>query len=144
MEQINAERLKSPDLLSHEEIEQLLPHLDEYIQWAKQVQEYALGQALQGEKYAGFKVVAGRSNRTLSDEDKVVDTLLGEGYDESMIFERKLATLTKLESLLGKKKFASLLGNLVIKPVGKPALVSEDDERPEYELPSSAADDFAD
>lgn len=142
MEQIKTEKLVSPDLMSHEEIEQLLPCLDEIIGWAKQVQEFALNQALQGEKYEGFKVVAGRSVRKFEDEDKVADTLIGEGYEESMIFERKLATITKLEALIGKKKFATLLGNLVVKPLGKPTLAPDTDDRPEYEATSSAADDF--
>lgn len=142
MEQIKTEKLVSPDLMSHEEIEKLLPCLDELIGWAKQVQEFALNQALQGEKYEGFKVVAGRSVRKFEDEDKVADTLIGEGYEESMIFERKLATITKLEALVGKKKFATLLGGLVVKPLGKPTLVPDSDDRPEYEAASSAADDF--
>lgn len=142
MEQIKTEKLVSPDLMSHEEIEKLLPCLDELIGWAKQVQEFALNQALQGEKYGGFKVVAGRSVRKFEDEDKVADTLIGEGYEESMIFERKLATITKLEALVGKKKFATLLGGLVVKPLGRPTLVPDSDDRPEYEAASSAADDF--
>lgn len=142
MEQIKTDKLVSPDLMSHEEIEQLLPCLDELIGWAKQVQEYALKQALQGEKYKGFKVVAGRSVRKFEDEDKAADVLIGEGYDEAMIYERKLASITRLEALVGKKKFTELLGGLVVKPLGKPTLVPESDGRPEYEAASSAADDF--
>ena len=142
MEQIKTEKLVRPDLMSHEEIEKLLPCLDELIGWAKQVQEFALNQALQGKKYEGFKVVVGRSVRKFEDEDKVADTLIGEGYEEPMIFERKLATITKLEALVGKKKFAKLLGGLVVKPLGKPTLVPDSDDRPEYEAASSAADDF--
>lgn len=144
MKQIKIDNLTNPDLLSHEEIEQLLPTLDGLIGWAKQVQEYALNQALRGEKFEGFKVVAGRSIRKFEDEDKVADTLIGEGYDESMIYERKLATITKLETLVGKKRFTALLGSLIIKPVGKPTLVPESDDRPEYETASTAADDFRD
>lgn len=144
MDKIQTNKLTSPDLMSHEEIAELLPSLEELISWAKQVQEYALNQALLGEKFEGFKVVAGRSIRKFQDEDTVADTLLGEGYEESMIYERKLCTITKLEALLGKKKFGSILGNLVVKPLGKPALVSDDDERPEYEIETSASDDFKD
>jgi hypothetical protein len=42
---------------------------------------------------------------------------------------------------LGKKKFTELLGDLVVKPAGKPTLVLEEDKRPA--ITSSASDDFS-
>lgn len=56
------------------------------------------------------------------------------------IFERKLKTITALEKQLGKRRFGELLGDLVIKPPGKPALVPETDKRPALAL--SAAEEF--
>ncbi|MDU5248264.1 MAG: DUF2800 domain-containing protein, partial [Varibaculum cambriense] len=56
------------------------------------------------------------------------------------IFEKKLKTITALEKQLGKKRFGELLGELVIKPPGKPALVPETDKRPALAL--SAAEEF--
>jgi hypothetical protein len=50
------------------------------------------------------------------------------GYDP---FERKLLTITAMEKLLGKKNFEALLGDMVVKPSGKPMLVSRSDKRPE-------------
>lgn len=135
--------LQSPDLLSKEQIEALLPHLDLIIGWAKQVQEYALEQALNGTKYEGFKVVAGRAVRKFTDTEKVVNALVAEGYDESVIYERSLKTLTQIESLVGKKNFTVLLGTYVDVPQGKPTLVPESDKRPELAV-TSAASDFAD
>lgn len=44
-----------------------------------------------------------------------------------------------MTSLLGKKKFEELLGGLVAKPPGKPALVPESDKRPAL---NTAKDDF--
>jgi hypothetical protein len=132
----------SADLLSKEQIEALLPKLDGIISWAKQVQEYALEQALKGEQYNGFKVVAGRSNRTFTNPDMVVDRLIGEGYDEELLYERKLKTLTQLEALVGKKNFEPLMGELIIKPAGKPALVPESDKRPAFTPDAAAAAEF--
>lgn len=139
---LNSNSLTSPELLSKEEIEALLPELDNIISWAKQIQEYALEQALKGEKYAGFKVVAGRSVRTFKDADAVIDRLTTEGYDADLLFERKMKTLTQIEALVGKKKFESLLGDLVEKPLGKPVLVPETDKRPAYTPDAAAAADF--
>ena len=50
------------------------------------------------------------------------------GYDP---FERKLLTITAMEKLLGKKNFEALLGDMVVKPSGKPTLVLRSDKRPE-------------
>ena len=41
--------------------------------------------------------------------------------------------------MMGKKKFEEILGDLVIKPAGKPVLVTEDDKRPPI---NSAKEDF--
>ena len=42
-------------------------------------------------------------------------------------------------SLLGKKQFNELLGDLVVMPAGKPTLVPESDKRPAI---NTAIDDF--
>ena len=87
-------------------------------------------------KYAGFKVVEGRSNRKYTDEDAVADTVKKAGFDP---YEPKLLGITAMEKLLGKKKFAEILKGLVEKPQGKPALVPESDKRPEM---NTAQEDF--
>lgn len=136
--------LTSPDLLTDEQIEALLPELDGIISWAKQVQDYALNQALSGKKYEGYKVVEGKSNRKWKDESKVADTLEVEGYDSDIIYEKKLKGISAMESLLGKKDFQRILGLLVEKPAGKPTLVPESDKRPAYNVTEQAAADFKD
>lgn len=142
--QISAGALPAADILTNEQITTLLPHLDNLISWAKQVQDYALKKALEGVKFEGYKVVAGKSNRKFKDEDAVAELLLGEGYDENIIYEKKLATLSKIETLVGKKKFPTLMGDLVVKPLGRPCMVLETDPREEYTPEASAADDFKD
>ena len=42
---------------------------------------------------------------------------------------------------MGKKQFSEILGDLVVKPEGKPTLVPLSDKRPELQI-STAADDF--
>lgn len=130
-----------PDTLEDAEIAAILEKADELAAWAADVKEFALQQALGGVRYAGFKVVEGRSNRKYTDEDAVADTVKKAGYDP---YEPKLLGITAMEKLLGKKQFAKLLSGLVEKPQGKPALVPESDKRQEMNIDkaASAAEDF--
>ena len=122
-------------------MEELLPMLDEIQAWAKDVQEYALQQALQGEKYNGWKVVEGRSNRKITNEEGLIEALKKGGYKKKQIFKQpELETITNLEKLMGKKRFKELSEGFIEKPPGKPALVEESDKRPEW---NSAVTDFA-
>ena len=127
-----------PDTLDEIEIAAILPKIDQLISWGNDLKDYALIQAQSGTHYEGFKVVEGRSNRKYSDEYVVAETVVAAGYDP---YEKKLLGITAMSSLLGKKKFDELLGSLVYKPPGKPALVPESDKRPAL---NTAADDFND
>lgn len=129
---------KKPPLLENSEIEEILPKLDQMTSWAEDIKAYALGMALSGHKWKGWKVVEGRSIRKYKDEKLVASTVASEGYDP---FEKKLLGITEMQKLLGKTKFEEILGGLVIKPQGKPALVKESDKRPEF-MPATA--DFVD
>lgn len=70
-----------PATLEDDEIAAILVKADELAAWAADVKEFALQQALSGVKYAGFKVVEGRSNRKYTDEDAVADTVKKAGFD---------------------------------------------------------------
>lgn len=125
-----------PPLLSDEEIEKVLTQVDQLVSWANDVKEFALDQAIGGKHWTGFKLVEGRSNRKYTDDEAVAKTVLEAGYDP---YEQKLKGVTAMTSLLGKKRFTELLGDLIEKPQGKPTLVPESDKRPEM---TTAADDF--
>jgi len=132
-----------PDELEHDEISGILEKAKELQKWAADIEKYALEQAEQhGTKFPGWKLVEGRSNRKYTDETAVFETLTTEGYEEDRIAPRKLLTLSNLEKTIGKKQFGDLLGDLVIKPAGKPTLVPESDKRPELNSTDSAAADF--
>ena len=125
-----------PATLEDEEIAAILAKADELSAWAADVKEYALQQALSGVEYDGWKVVEGRSNRKYTDEDAAADAVTAAGYDP---YEKKVLGITAMEKMLGKKKFAELLGGLVEKPQGKPVLVPLTDKRPPM---NTAAEDF--
>lgn len=134
---------KKPALLTDEEIGEVLRQADELQKWVADVSAYALEQALAGKQYDGWKLVEGRSIRKYADEIKVADTLKAAGYDEALLYERKLNGITNMEKLVGKKKLTELLGNLLVKPAGKPVLVPESDKREAINTTEAAKTDFA-
>ena len=125
-----------PATLDHDEIAAILIKADELVSWVSDVKEYALKEALNGAKYEGFKLVAGRSNRKYTDETAAADLVIAAGKDP---YEKKLLGITAMTALLGKKAFEDILGGLTYKPPGKPVLVTADDKRPEF---NSAYEDF--
>lgn len=132
-----------PELLSDEEIGEILRKADQLANWVTDITEYALEEALKGKKWDGWKLVEGRSNRKYLDEIKVADTLKSAGYDETIIYEKKLYGITAMQKILGKKTFEELLNGLIIKPQGKPVLAPESDKRPEFSTADNAVRDFA-
>lgn len=126
--------------LSENDIADILGKAEELMKWAKDVQDYALEQALQGTSYSGWKLVEGRSNRKYTDTGKVAEILLANEYTEDKIYKPKeLQGLTNMEKVVGKKKLAELVGDYIEKPQGKPVLVVESDKRTVF---NSAAIDF--
>ncbi|AUN11224.1 DUF2800 domain-containing protein [Clostridium botulinum] len=130
---------QEPNTLDNNDIAFILGKADELVNWAKDVQEYALEQALKGEEFDGFKVVEGRSNRKWTDEEKIGKILLGQGFLEDIIYTKKLTGITNMEKAIGKKEVTKLLGDYIIKPQGKPTLATITDKRPVY---NSAEADF--
>ena len=130
-----------PPLLSGEEIGDLLERGKLLVQWYKDLEEYATEALLTGKAIPGWKLVAGRSNRTFTDQDAAIQAVIAAGYDEALVYDRKPKTLSELEKLMGKADFAEKLGAYVIKPPGKPTLAPTADKREAY---NPAAADFAD
>ncbi len=131
-----------PRLLEDYEIGEVLRLADQLTAWAGDVKEYAQEEAEKGKKWDGWKLVEGRSNRKYSNEAKVAETLKEAGYDEALLYEKKLYGITAMEKIVGKKPLAELCGSLIIKPPGKPVLVPESDKRPEINSADSAKKDF--
>ena len=126
-----------PSTLEDEEIEEILPRIDDFVNWANAVKEYALKAALSGKVWDGWKVVEGKSNRKYKNEKAVAMVVKDAGYDP---YEEKLLGITAMTEMLGKTKFNRLLEKLLVKAVGKPTLVPRDDPRPEMKI--SAEEDF--
>ena len=125
------------ELLTDEEIADILSRVDALVSWANDVKDFALREALRGHAYPGFKVVSGRAVRRFTDDAAVAQRVEDAGVDP---WERKLLGVSALEKKLGKKKFSELLADLISRPEGKPVLVPSSDKRPELK---SAEQDFA-
>ncbi|WP_443660123.1 DUF2800 domain-containing protein [Clostridium algidicarnis] len=120
---------KESTLLEKEEIADILGKVKEFTKWAKDIEDYALQEALNGAEFPGWKVVEGRSNRKWTNEDKIGEILLGQGFLENIIYTKKLTGITNMETAIGKKEVVRLLGDYIEKPQGKPVLVVETDKR---------------
>ena len=129
-----------PNVLNEIEIADILGKADELAKWAKDLQEYALDAAVNnGVAFPGYKVVEGRSNRKWTDEKAIGDILLEQGFQETIIYTKKLTGITNMETAIGKKEVVRLLGDYIEKPPGKPTLAPESDKRPVF---NSAKSDF--
>ncbi len=135
--------LAAPETLSDDETARLLGLVGLLEGWCKSVREHALARAEAGARYKGWKLVEGRATRRISDHEAAIERLEGAGVPaEGYLKPYELLGITALTKSLGSKRFSELLGDLVVKPAGKPVLVLESDKRPEIGSAESAAADF--
>lgn len=134
------DEFRLPPLLTDSEIEEILFVIPDLNKWANDIMAYATDMAVNhGKEWDGFKVVEGRSVRKYKDEDAVIEKAKENGYTD--IFKSSLITLTEMQKLMGKKNFDEILGDLIIKPKGKPTLVPNTDKRQRINV-SSAKNEF--
>lgn len=137
---------KAPELLGDEDISEILTKADTFLSWIKAVSDHALAEAVNhGKKWPGFKLVEGRSNRTYTDREKIMQVLTTDAAHpvETITEPVSLLPITKLEKAIGKKDFEQYVSPYIIKPAGKPTLVPQSDKRPEYNSTDGAVTDFA-
>lgn len=122
---------RQPSALSVEEIAHVLGQAESITNWLALVKDFAIEQVVNyGVVYPGYKVVEGRSIRGWAVEEKVIaQKLIAKGYSDDDIWPRKLKGITALEQFLSKNTFSDILGDLVVKPIGKPTLVPIEDKR---------------
>ncbi|CAB4136249.1 Protein of unknown function DUF2800 [uncultured Caudovirales phage] len=129
--------------LTPDEISHVLEQMDAIRSWLTAVEEYALGEAIEGKDWPGYKLVEGRSNRTITDTDKAAEILLQNGMTAEQVWTKKLNTITALEKEMGKAAFNNALSAYIAKPPGKPTLVPISDKRPALGTAQSAINDFS-
>jgi len=118
---------RSPDTLNPEEIAELLQKADLITSWATSLKEHAATTLFNGGVIPGYKVVSGRSHRKWVDDEKAayeVHKLLGQAA-----FTSRLKSPAQVEKILGRADSGEI-ADLIVKPEGKPTLVSDTDPRP--------------
>lgn len=126
------------DLLTDDEIADILSRKKLFDDWISAVEAYAFGAALDGKVFPGWKLVEGRSNRVYSDQEKVIAELKKKKH-VNIFTDPKLVGITELQKRIGKKDFETIVEPLLIKPEGRPTLVPESDKRAPI---TSAKDEF--
>lgn len=135
----------NPELLSPEELAEILAVLPDIEDWAAQVKDTALRRAYHdGVEIPGYKVVMSSGRRSITDHEAALKKLAKAGYDESQTARITTKTLGDLERLVGgRQKLDKILGPTVAKGPGKESLVEiEDDDRPAISALSVAQADF--
>lgn len=121
---------KDPHLLTEDQMIEVFEKIPLLTQWAEAVKEYMTKEALEGKEIKGYKIVEDQSKRKIDDEIGATKVLLSAGYGQPQVENSKLKGISELEKLLGKENFNNLLGQFIVKPPGKPTLVSIEDKRP--------------
>lgn len=132
-----------PEFLTDDDIADVLKRAPMFIEWINSIKEYAEEKAIYEQKiWPGFKLVEGTSRRKWSNEDDVANAIYANFPEASddQLFDMKLKSITAIEKLFGKKRVDEALSDVIIKPQGKPTLVSEDDKRPALGLEDAIKD----
>lgn len=136
-------------LIQPDEIARILPLLDDWMSWARGLQEYALKLAAKGEAIPGYKMVRGRQNRAWNEAPEHIRTaLLALGVSETVIMEPpaepKVRSVAQMEKALGAKQYRELEveKKFVTKTIGNPTLVPATDPRPAIDAATEARASF--
>lgn len=135
-----------PELLTDDEIADIVRRTPKLVEWANSIAEYAQKKAIEENKqWPGLKLVEGISRRKWVDEDQASNAIFARcpELSEDEIFNMKLKPITSIEKIVGKKRFEEILSDVVVKPQGKPTLVPLEDKRPAMGY-NQAQLDFAD
>lgn len=130
------EELGPVNLLSDDALRFALENSKLIKSWLDAVEKQVKSRLENGERFEGFKLVAGRSSRRWTDEDEATETLsmiLGDGA-----FVTKTLSPAQAEKVIGKKMWPEFKC-LVTKSPGRPTIAPESDKR---EAINITVDDF--
>lgn len=120
---------KEPLLMTDDEIEGLLPKMDELIRFAEDVKSQAIKRMQEGHKFKSHKLVYSRVTRAFSDADAVAKILTDNGY--KAYGDPKPLGITEVQRQLGKARLYELLGAYIKTTNGSVTIAPMDDPREE-------------
>ena len=121
---------------------EILLHRAMIEKWLRQLHDEAMEDAKRGLPTPGLKIVTGRSSpRRWADESKAEIVLLAALGSDA--FSRKLVSPTKVEEIVGKKRYRDLFDRHVAERRSKAILVPETDDRPALPSHDSLFDEVA-
>lgn len=120
---------KDAGLVSDTDLLGMFNKADRIGKYLNAVKAHMLEQARNGKRWGGLKMVAGRANRKIADEDTAARKMRNAKFRKDDYMRTSLKPIGELEKLMGKDRFAKVLKDVVIKPEGKPTLVPESDKR---------------
>lgn len=129
-------------LLTPDEAGEVLKMAKDIESWLKDLKEFVQATLLKGSPVKGWKLVEGKSVRKISDELEAVRLLNEAGYPSEVLYEKKLLGITGLESVVGKKRLAEVLADVIVKPKGSPSLAPDTDPRKEWVSEEQTLEDF--
>lgn len=136
--------MADPTHLTLDQVERVAARAGEFAKWAKDIEKYLLAQAKTGAVLTLHKLVEGRSNRKISDVAEAERLLVNEGFQkEELYLDPKFLGLGGLEALVGKKKLAEVLKDVLVKPEGALTLAPIESKAEAKKAPASADADFS-
>lgn len=133
-----------PTELSDKELVAIFKKASTFKAWINSIEDYMLKMSLEKDKHwPGLKLVAGKSTRAISDKEKAIALLKSKKFRPSQYLSSpELLGITALEKNIGSKLLTQIIGRLIIKPDGKPALVDSKDPRPAFHSAEAAKKEF--
>ena len=127
------------DKLSDETLGKVLSNRKLIVDWLGAIEALVTERLQSGKDFPGWKLVAGRANRSWTDVAEAESVLTAELGDKA--FERALLSVPKAEKALGKSK-VHVIENLIGKGEGKPTLAPESDSRPTLNITANTFNSF--
>jgi hypothetical protein len=120
----------APDVLTVEQLEGVVDKARLAVKWLSDCERYLTEQAVEGKvKLVSHELAEGKTARKIANEDKAARLLMTNGFAASDIYQPpKLVGLVALEQLVGKKELVEVLGDVLVKPEGKPKLIPKREE----------------
>ena len=127
---------KKGEMMSHKELNDLLPLAYEAKAWGERLISYAQTEAVEnGALWNGYKLVEGKSRREFlsADKEKIIQRAEENNIPESDLYSSpELLSPAKLEKKVGAKLFREIFADLVNSKKSAPSLVPDSDPREEY------------